>query len=234
VSERNQQAYYEEEWTHITLDDVQTPRSGWRTALPSAEFVQFISYLEDSNVAGRVLDLGCGGGRHSILLAQNGFEAYGIDFAESAIEQATINAAGANLENPPNFEVGTALDLPYPDDYFDVVNDDGCLHHIKPAEWPAYIDNITKVLKTNGILRVKAFSKNCSYFEKRAVNTAEQWLWIDDGGGTYFFDEADILQLFADRFELVAIDRDTRTLTEEKAFFIGLFKLMGEARSGTG
>ena len=36
----------------------------------------------------RILDLGCGTGRHLVYLAKKGFEAYGIDIAEEGIKIA--------------------------------------------------------------------------------------------------------------------------------------------------
>lgn len=40
----------------------------------------------------KVLDLGCGAGRHAMFLAENGFEAYGIDISENAILEAKKRA----------------------------------------------------------------------------------------------------------------------------------------------
>ena len=40
---------------------------------------------------GTTLDLGCGGGQASFMLAGNGFTVIGIDFAPSAIELANNN-----------------------------------------------------------------------------------------------------------------------------------------------
>src|SRR5262245_36207175 len=34
----------------------------------------------------RALDLGCGGGRHAVLLARNGFETYASDFSPVAVD----------------------------------------------------------------------------------------------------------------------------------------------------
>src|SRR6056297_542997 len=46
-----------------------------------------------------VLDLGCGRGRHSITLAQRGYQVTGIDLSNKAIEKAKRIAGQKNLNN---------------------------------------------------------------------------------------------------------------------------------------
>jgi 2-polyprenyl-3-methyl-5-hydroxy-6-metoxy-1,4-benzoquinol methylase len=43
-------------------------------------------------IRGRVLDIGCGTGEHTILLTRLGYDVLGIDFAQEAVEQARRNA----------------------------------------------------------------------------------------------------------------------------------------------
>lgn len=124
-----QQKYYENEWENLKLSD-EPGKSGWRTVVPAPDFVQFVAWLKERQLVGNALDLGCGAGRHSILLAKSGFTTYGIDFAEAAIKQATENTRDAGVEEHTKFQTGNVLDLPYESRYFDIVNDDGCLHHI--------------------------------------------------------------------------------------------------------
>src|SRR6478609_5350052 len=53
-------------------------------------------------IRGKVLDVGCGTGEHTILLTGLGYDVLGIDFAPEAVEQARRNAdakgAGARFE----------------------------------------------------------------------------------------------------------------------------------------
>lgn len=46
----------------------------------------------------QVLDLACGAGRHSVLLAENGFRVTGADLAENLLSVARNEAAAKNLE----------------------------------------------------------------------------------------------------------------------------------------
>ncbi len=221
--DEEQREYYDNEWAQIKLSD-KPGKSGWRTLVPAPDFVKFVSYLKENNIIGKVLDLGCGGGRHSILLAKNGFETYGIDFAETAIERAKLNARENSVEGNTKFIAGNTLNLPYANNFFDVINDDGCLHHIDPAQWPVYLRNITRVLKQNGILRIKAFSKNCQYFKENTDKKSSQWIQLTDSGYTYFFSEQDIRQLFAGSFEIIELEENMHTETDAKKFFFCVMK----------
>ncbi len=217
-----QQAYYQDEWARIKLSD-KPGKSGWRTLIPAPDFVEFIAYLKSNRIKGKVLDLGCGGGRHSMLLAKEGFGVYGIDFANSAISTAKANADKNNLRI--DFRAGDALDLPYDDSFFDVINDDGCLHHIEPTQWPRYLRNVARVLKANGTLRIKAFSKNCNYYEENAPQElSSQWVHLKDSGYTYFFAEQDLRSLFAEHFEIVKLEEKAHTQTTDKKFFFVILK----------
>jgi len=223
-SDPTQQAFYEREWEHITLGDM-PGKSGWRTLVPAHDFVDFVEDLKKEVPTGRVLDLGCGGGRHAILLAQNGYQVSAVDFAAAAITQAKAGAEAAGVSSVIDFTVGDALALPYAADYFDVVNDDGCLHHIDPRDWNTYVQGIARVLKSSGILRVKAFSKHCAYYEQHLKpDSSSQWLHLAGSGYTYFFSKDDIQELFADRFEVIKLEENLHTQTDDKRFFFGVFK----------
>jgi 2-polyprenyl-3-methyl-5-hydroxy-6-metoxy-1,4-benzoquinol methylase len=45
-----------------------------------------------------ILDMGCGTGRHSVALAQNGFAVTGVDLSEHMLEKARTRAAAANMD----------------------------------------------------------------------------------------------------------------------------------------
>ena len=215
--DKEQNDYYDKEWSSLKLS-TKPGRSGWRTSVPAPDFLQFIEWLKEQKIAGNALDLGCGAGRHSIVLAQSGFEVYGIDFAEAAVGMAREAAAKSDVSQNTHFQAGNVLSLPYEDSFFDVVNDDGCLHHIDPQDWQTYTHAMRRVIKSGGILRVKAFSKNCDYFKQNSP-TDSQWVKLEDSGYTYFFSEQDIRQLFSQGFEIVRLEEKAHTQANDKKFF---------------
>jgi len=63
----------------------------------------------------RVLDVPCGTGRHSALLAERGFTVAGLDISEAVLNVARDAAPGGD------FRQGDMRELPWPDDSFDAV-----------------------------------------------------------------------------------------------------------------
>ena len=59
----------------------------------------------------RVLDLGCGHGRHALELARRGVAVVGLDYSEPALALARANAAAEGLE--VELVQGDMRELPY-------------------------------------------------------------------------------------------------------------------------
>ena len=58
----------------------------------------FIEKEINLNKTARVLDIGCGTGRHSIELSKRGYTVTGIDLSESQLKRAEVKASRQNLE----------------------------------------------------------------------------------------------------------------------------------------
>ena len=63
----------------------------------------------------RILDIGCGTGRHSIELAKRGYKVVGIDLSESLLERAKEKALKENLTI--DFQKYDARNLPFLDEF---------------------------------------------------------------------------------------------------------------------
>jgi ubiquinone/menaquinone biosynthesis C-methylase UbiE len=73
-------------------------------------------------VGGReVLEIACGTGRFSVLLAERGAEAVGLDISEPMLSQGRAKARSADVSGRLEFLRGDAGRLPFPDDHFDTV-----------------------------------------------------------------------------------------------------------------
>ena len=98
-----------------------------------------------------VLDICSGMGGPARYLAHTlGCRATGIDLTESRVAGATSLTKLAKLEAFVNFEHGNALDLPFPDDHFDVVIAQEAWAHIPHKH--QLIAQATRVAKRGGVI----------------------------------------------------------------------------------
>ncbi len=72
----------------------------------------------DCNKAVKILDIGCGTGRHAIELSNRGYSVVGIDLSDSMLSRARQKAAAAGVE--VTFKKADARALPFSDE-FDLV-----------------------------------------------------------------------------------------------------------------
>lgn len=97
----------------------------------------------------RVLDIACGKGTSSIFLAQKyGCRVEGLDISEELIKEARDFAKQKGISDTVNFRVGDALDLPYPENEFDVVVSQAVL--ILVSDKRKAVQEAKRVLKPNG------------------------------------------------------------------------------------
>jgi SAM-dependent methyltransferase len=97
---------------------------------------------------GRILDVGCGGGRNLRWFAANGFEVFAVDTSQKSIEK--LRAAGIMPER--NLRHQSATELPWPDDYFDGVICNALLHVLESREdWTKVLSESWRVLRPGGV-----------------------------------------------------------------------------------
>lgn len=118
-----------------------------------AEARQLVELLVDElelNKCSKILDLGCGRGRHSINLNQKGYTVKGIDLSEQAIQTAREKVEKKGLENI-SFEVRDMRNSL--DETFDaIVNLFTTFGYFESdSENASVFDSVVKMLKPEGI-----------------------------------------------------------------------------------
>ena len=103
-----------------------------------------------------VLDLGCGGGFMTELLAEKGARAVGIDPSQGAIAAARAHAAGEGLQI--RYEVGVAESLPFAEDRFDAVVCVDVLEHVDSVS--ESLAEAARVLKPGGWFLFDTINRN--------------------------------------------------------------------------
>jgi demethylmenaquinone methyltransferase/2-methoxy-6-polyprenyl-1,4-benzoquinol methylase len=108
----------------------------------------------------RALDLGCGPGALSFALAERASpqaEIIGIDISEDQLNYARSRCSG--YECRIRFENCSMDELPYPDEYFDLVVTSMALHETPPAVRRAAIEQTARTLRKGGRFILVDWSK---------------------------------------------------------------------------
>lgn len=111
---------------------------------------------DKGELTGRVLDIGCGTGEHTLLAAERGADAVGIDLSMRAIELARAKASERGLV--ARFDVADALTLAPPQTPYDVVLDSGVFHVFDDADRPTYVNVLRQALRPGGAIFLMCFS----------------------------------------------------------------------------
>lgn len=120
----------------------------WKDFPPDTEVVEMVDLLE-SQGRRRVLDIGCGVGRHTVYLAARGFDVTATDNAPAAISACKQNLAEAGLS--ANVVQTDMTDLPFPEDHFDGAVASHVIHHNDAATLERVIELITRKLAPAGL-----------------------------------------------------------------------------------
>jgi ubiquinone/menaquinone biosynthesis C-methylase UbiE len=97
----------------------------------------------------KVLDLGCGAGRHSVLLANSGFEVVGIDISKNALKMARKWVLEEKLGNVA-FVLATMTNLPLINCCLDAVISVSVIHHAFKRDIMTTVSEIYRTLRKNG------------------------------------------------------------------------------------
>ncbi len=117
---------------------------------PQEDIPKIVKLFKKKGVK-RVLDLGCGSGRHTVYLAKQGFEVYGFDIAPKGIKLAKDWLKKNNLK--ANLKIGSIYKkLPYKNNFFDAVISVQTIHHAKIKTIRKVIKEIERALKPKGFI----------------------------------------------------------------------------------
>lgn len=94
-----------------------------------------------------ILDVGCGTGSHLELYQRYKCNLFGIDLSPSM-----LNVARERLGDSAQLDLGDANEMPYEDDKFDLVISMLSLHEMSPDTRSEVLNEIKRVLKSDGRL----------------------------------------------------------------------------------
>ena len=119
---------------------------------PHPDMKKLVKLFKKNNVK-RILDLGCGSGRHVTYFAKNGFEVYGMDNSPTGLKKTEEKLKDLNL-NAKLKNADCYKTFPYEDDFFDAIVSIQVIHHAKIKEIQKCISESKRVLKKDGFIFV--------------------------------------------------------------------------------
>jgi len=133
-------------------------------------------FLSDLPRDARILEVGCNLGNQLALLQDLGFtNLYGVEVQEHALEAARARTRNLQLT------LASAFDLPYEDEYFDLVFTAGVLIHISPEDLSVALDEIYRCTRTY-VMGSEYYASNATEVKYRDHNAL---LWKMDYAQQY-------------------------------------------------
>lgn len=134
-------------------------RSGSYVDSPQAFIRHFYDQYRNLLRGANVLDAGCGHGNNTIYLAQNGLDVVALDYSKEALEILEERIRNQPYKNRIQLVRGSLDNLPFRDEYFDLVVSTSVIHHTKSEKRKEWINNINRVLKKYGLFVLSVLSK---------------------------------------------------------------------------
>ena len=112
----------------------------------------------------KVIDLGCGTGDNAIILAQQGFEVTGVDYASSAIAKAKRKASEAGVT--VRFEVDDLTNLKKVNGTYDLLVDYGTFDDLSPRDRDKYVLNVIPLIHSGARFLLWCFEWRLRWWER--------------------------------------------------------------------
>ncbi len=175
---------WESFWSNIENHD------WWET--PAPEVMDLIASLSPADTP-RILDLGCGLGRHAIAFAAAGFSVTATDPSQTAIQHLCEWANRLRLTI--DTRVCDAMEEILPPDFFDVVLSYNVLYHGLRSQFTQAIRQVHRLLNRKGIFFFTCPSRmdgKYGFGEMVAPHTYRCTKSMTPGDIHYFADEEDL------------------------------------------
>ncbi|MFH0949397.1 MAG: class I SAM-dependent methyltransferase [Candidatus Aenigmatarchaeota archaeon] len=165
-----------------------------------------IELLKKRN-AKKVLDLCFGTGRHTVFLAENGFDVYGIDISKTGKAITERKIKEKNLKNI-HLKIADMHDIPFDNNFFDAIIAVHALPHNTLVGLKQTISEMERTLKPNGILIATLISTKDPRYDTEKEIEPNTFTGIEDPDESdvphHFSDKKEVKELFA-KFNLIDV-----------------------------
>jgi len=195
---------------------------GYGPETPDRIVVNLVSLLEKGK-ATRVLDLGCGAGRHVTYISERGFQTYGADLSETGLRLTKKRLGSRKLE--AEVIKCDMRSLPYIHSSVDAIICVRTIYHQKLKQIQESICEIHRVLKKKGLFLVDFHSRRshkCGKGIKVEENTFMQESGPEKGVLHHFVDENELHELLKN-FKIVDLKATEKMVgSHRQSYFIVL------------
>eukprot|EP00058_Branchiostoma_floridae_P019125 XP_002604614.1 hypothetical protein BRAFLDRAFT_92848 [Branchiostoma floridae] len=131
-----------------------------------------VSFLMEKNPAQlyHAVDLGCGSGQTTELLAPHFQRVTGMDVSDAQIEVATANNNYSNIQ----YMVGSAEELPFPDASIDLIT---CATAAHWFDFPKFHKEVNRVLTPLGCLAVYCYGMSYLSYSEDCTDELNSIVW---------------------------------------------------------
>jgi len=117
---------------------------------PQKDIPRIVKLFNEKGVK-KVLDLGCGSGRHLVYLARHGFDVHGIDISKRGIKIARKWLKKEKLKTHLRVR-DIYKQLPYKNNFFDAIISTQTLHHGRIENIRKLIKEMKRILRPKGLM----------------------------------------------------------------------------------
>lgn len=178
----------------------------------------------------RVLELGCGAGNFSFMLAKQGYTVTGVDISATGVDWANERVAGAGAV----FRVDNVIGLSSCDDAsFDAVIDGHCLHCIIGEDRARCLSSVHRVLKPGGVFVVLTMCGAVIDERLRKLFDPVTNVVVVDGRSTRYIGSVDAIAAEVELagFEIAAMHVEARKTGAEQDDLVIYARKLGNPRA---
>ncbi|RJR30244.1 class I SAM-dependent methyltransferase [Candidatus Microgenomates bacterium] len=131
---------------------------------PDEFVVRFVNNEFKKRKINKVLEIGCGAGRHLSYLHKEGFTVTGTDVAQAAVKLAKKRLSSEKIYKVP-VSVADGVNLPFKDASYDAVLGWRYLHVFDKKRIQNAVDEIYRVLKPKGVALISTRTRKSTEFQ---------------------------------------------------------------------
>lgn len=149
---------WEQEWDKIYREQGEVQHEVLPTVIIASE-------IFTKHNCSKVMDLGCGTGRHTIYLANKGFHVYATDVSETGLEITKSKVHNLDLGNV-EFRQHDMRDIPFESGFLDAILCVWTTGHGTLSDAQRNVNEMYRVLKSSGIVVIDYISTDDAHYGK--------------------------------------------------------------------